>query len=681
MPASLITRALLVLIALSLAVTPLAAQVSAAAALRMALEKESVEGDLRGAIALYERAAREAGPDRTVAARALLAAADAYRKLGDPKARVVYETVATRYADQSVYAASARTRLGTPARVQVTPSLTTRRVMDGGDVERVSPDGRYLLTAGPQLALHDLATGKTRDITSDGNTDEAEHRYPLRAAFSADGQQVVYDLFVEKTNRSILRVVRLGETIGASRTLVDNPDIMTIQPLDWSRDGRWIAVSIRRVDRTAQIGLVDAAAGALRVLRSVEWIGPTHMAFSPDGRMLAYDRPSGEGEVERDVFAMAIDGSRESAVVVNPGDDRLVGWSPDGGHLLFTSNRGGTSGLWAVPMREGRGAQSAEFIAETGPSRPLGLTAAGTLYYKALLAGADIWTVAFERESHTLTSAPVRLLRQFKGLNQMPEWSADGRQVAHVSRRDVQVPSPVLIVISDATTGDLVREVPVRASYLAFPKWSPDGRTFVARGADLKGRSGILRIDAVTGDTQVVVQDDICTGVPYWAARGRTFYCTDFKSAVVAVDVDSGTVTRRFTEVSGNGAASPDGQWLVVWRDNGLVRISTTDGAQRLILPFTPSVQMGNLLTLTFTPDSRHVVFGGTVEGAKGIFTIPVDGGVPRRIPFDGDVVSTWRFNPTTWHVLYTPTNRPRTEVRALEHFLPVDPARSARAR
>ncbi len=657
------------------------AQSSPDVTLRAGIEKEAVEGDLKGAIALYERASREAGSDRALAARALLASADAYRKLGDPRAQTTYETLVKRYADQTVYATAARARLGRSGGSQGHPTLTTRRVMDGRNVERVSPDGRYLLLTGEKLSLHELATGKARDLTNDWNTDEADHRFPLSAVFSTDGRQVAYDVYREKDDRSLLRVVQIGEQVNESRTLVDNPDLRTIQPMDWSPDGRWIAVSIRRVDRTAQIGLVDARDGTLRVLRSVEWIGPSHMAFSPDSGTVAYDRPSAEGEVERDVFVLALDGSREFRAVVNPGDDRLVGWSPDGGQLLFTSDRGGTVGLWTVPTRGGQAGQTAELIAETGPSRPMGVTTSGAWYYSALVAGADIWTAGFDRETHQVTSTPVRLLRRFKGWNQMPEWSADGQYLSHVSRRGVQSPSPVVIAISDARTGDLVRELPVRASYLAYPKWSPDGRTFVARGSDLKGRSGILRIDAMTGDTQTVVLNETCSGVPYWAAQGRTFYCTDFKTSIVEVDVDSGEVTRRFQGVTGNGMASPDGRWLVVWHEKGLVRVSTADGTQQQILTFTPAMEMGNLLTLTFTPDSRHVVFGGTVAGAKGMFVIPFDGGEPRRIPLDDGAVSTWRFNPKTWQVVYAPSNMPSTEVRVLEHFLPRAAPRAAQAR
>ena len=655
-------------------------QSSANVTLRAALEKESVEGDLRGAIALYERASREAGSDRALAAKALLASGDAYRKLGDPKARAVYEAVVARYTDQPTYSAAARGRLGRAVAAQAQPTLTTRRVMDGKDAERVSTDGRYLLRSRDNLNLYEIATGTSRFITADASTAENDARYSLRAVLSADGQRAAYDQYRGSDNRSVLKTVEIGDQIHESRTLLDNLDIKTIQPLDWSADGQWIAVSIKRKDRTAQIGVVEARQGTLRVLRSIDWLGPSHMAFSPDSRSLAYDRPSAEGAVERDVFVMAVDGSREFAAVVNPSDDRLVGWAPGGGQLLFTSDRGSTVGLWTVPIDNGKAGPTAEFIADTGPARTMGVTSSGALYYKALVAGADIWTAPFDRQSHALTSPPVRLLQQFKGLNQMPEWSADGQFIAYVSKRDVQVPSPVVIAISDARSGNVVREVTVRASYLLYPRWSPDGRTFIARGSDLKGRDGILRIDATTGATETVALNETCSGIPYWAAQGRTFYCYDFPAReIVEMDVDSGEIRRRFAGSQGN--ASPDGKWLVTGDDKGMtLRAAAGGGDARTLLSFSADLKPGNLMTLTFTPDSRHVAFGATIGGVKGMWMVDLEGGAPRPIPLDAAAVSMWRFNPKTWQVAYAPSNGPTFEVRVLEHFMPAAVERTVQA-
>jgi Tol biopolymer transport system component len=644
------------------------AQSRAEITLRAASEKVLVEGDLRGALALYEQAEREAGADRSLAAKALLGRAETQRKLGDPRAPGLFAALVQKYPDQPAQVSAARAQLGGTAR----PAFTVQRVdVDAGDIERVSPDGRFLLHADEQLSLYELATRSTRQVTVDGNPDESDHRFPLTGAFSRDGKQIAYDLYIEKEDRSILRRVPAGESKAASHTVYDNPDIDTIRPTDWSPDGRTIAVVLKRRDRTAQIGLVRVDDGTLRVLRTVEWIGPTNLVFSRDGRWLAYDRPAAEGTVERDVFLMDLEALKETPIVVNPSDDRLVGWTTDGRRLLFTSDRSGSTALWAAAIENGRSARPLEYLNDLGVGRPAGMTDDGALYYKGLVSGADIWVANVDREARRLSTTPARLIKQFKGLNQMPLWSADGKYLAYVSKRDASVPSPVTIAISSAETGDPVREIHPRASYLLYPTWSADGRTFIARGSDLKGRSGILRIDAATGDTSTVA-DDECLGVPYWAAQGRTFFCYEFSARrIVELDVDSGEVKRTF---AGNqGAASPDGRYLAFFT-RGLQLLPLTGGPVRELLP-AEGTSLANLMTMTFTPDSQAIVFRGTIKGTAGVWWVDLAGGEPRRLDIDPKTVTMLRFNPKTWQLAYAPSNGPQYEIRKLEHFVPATSA------
>jgi hypothetical protein len=52
---------------------------------QQALVKERADGDLRGAIEIYERIAREFTPDRPLAAKALVQLGQCYEKLGSTK--------------------------------------------------------------------------------------------------------------------------------------------------------------------------------------------------------------------------------------------------------------------------------------------------------------------------------------------------------------------------------------------------------------------------------------------------------------------------------------------------------------------------------------------------------------------------------------------------------------------
>ena len=71
---------------------------------------------------------------------------------------------------------------------------------------------------------------------------------------------------------------------------------------------------------------------------------------------------------------------RSSLVVEHPGDDFLLGWSAEGGDLLFASDRRGTLDLWALPVADGVGQGRAELVvSDLGPEiGPLGATTDGS---------------------------------------------------------------------------------------------------------------------------------------------------------------------------------------------------------------------------------------------------------------------------------------------------------------
>src|SRR5687768_13075840 len=76
-----------------------------------ARQKETLEGDLKGAIELYRKAAAEAGKDRATGAQALLHLAQCYEKQGNAESRGIYERLVRDYAGQKDAWATARARL------------------------------------------------------------------------------------------------------------------------------------------------------------------------------------------------------------------------------------------------------------------------------------------------------------------------------------------------------------------------------------------------------------------------------------------------------------------------------------------------------------------------------------------------------------------------------------------
>ena len=147
--------------------------------------------------------------------------------------------------------------------------------------------------------------------------------------------------------------LRSGDT-GPWRTLLRDPDPgVRVQAADCSPDGQSILVERSQAGGPREIGIVARHSGSFRALAPIDWRGSTAF-FSPDGRTVAFDVPTGDAEWKRDIFMMAVEGGERIPAVVSPANDVLMGWSPNGNHLLFASNRSGTTDLWAAPLSNGR---------------------------------------------------------------------------------------------------------------------------------------------------------------------------------------------------------------------------------------------------------------------------------------------------------------------------------------
>ena len=682
------TRAVMVAVAVVLAV------VLAGGALRAqdlerqfkaAMNTELVSGDLKAAIEQYRKVAD--GSNRALAAQALLRMAECYQKLGDAQARTIFERVVREFADQAAAVTLARARLGTLQRAGTVRG--DRAVWTGPRVDlfgRVSPDGKFITyvdwSDSGNLMVHDLVADADRAITSKKSWND-----PGQAGFSAispDGAQVVYAW--DEADRLSLRIAAL-HTAGVSlpRPLLEVPteEVRFLSPYDWSPDGKWIAVSISRRDGTGQIAAVSATNGSVRILKSVDWRGPERMFFSRDSKYIAYDLPA-TGTEQRDVFVIALDGSRELAAVVHSAQDGLIGWSPGGGHLLFSSDRTGTVGLWAQPFADGKPLGPPDLLrTDIASGVSLGLTTSGALYLFKGVSNRDVKTAPIDLIGGKLLGAGVEFTRGFLDHPGVPDWSPDGKQLAyHACGGDC-------IAIRTVENGE-VRKLPRKLLYARAPRWSPDGRSLITAGRDSRGRDGVFQVDAHTGEIVTAILGTTLFASPVWSPDGTRIYYLKRQEGIVERDMISGTERDllRHRRIGGGGLMlSPDGRYIAVRGSLdpssaarlSLLLVSTAGGELHELLRLTPDERFGSFRTVTWTPDSRAVIALKVAGDRPELWLLPIDGDRPRKLDIDadswtrgaaGDLDQGFSLSPDGRNVAFL-MGKSAAEVWAIENFLP----------
>lgn len=651
-------KRLLVFVALAVALASVARlgaqQANAETALRAAIETETVKGDVQAAIAMYKQIVERHKANRAVSARALLQLANAYRAQGDRQARSVFERLVRDYADQTDAADAARKFLNASARVAPAPG--DRVVKAGGSVTwgdgRVSRDGRFISYTDwsytGNLMLHDLVAGTDRAVT--GNKDWSTGN-AYSSTFSPDGTQIAYGwrTYGRPAHTNELRVVSAEDRGDAQpRRVHGQDDIDFYDPGDWSADNKWLAVKVTRKDRSGQLAIIGVQDGSFRALKSFGWRGPSRVFFSPDGKYVAYDLPANPDHSQRDVFVIAVDGSRETKAVDHPAHDVVMAWAPDG-RLLFASDRTGAVGLWALPVVDGRPQSGPTLLKpDIGTVLSQGLTSAGALYTVKGASTESLQVAPIDLGAGRLTGPA--LLENFR--SGRPDWTGDGKMLAYKWTGTSDIPAIMVRTVESGET----RELRPSLLYINEPKWLADGRSLVTAGRDFNGRGVLVRIDAQTGRA-TFLDEAAAVGRVQVSPDGRRVYYGNASGGLVVRNLETGEVQKvaGFDDqrvpgvLFGNRELSPDGTLVATVRTDGqsktssLVISSVAGGELRSLHTVSSPDALQRFAGITWAPDSRSVVIVNTTgekNTPKDLWLVPLDGGHARRLDID---IRTWK--------------------------------------
>ncbi len=524
----------------------------------------------------------------------------------------------------------------TPAAPFQTTKITRLTATGKARGAAISPDGKYVAyvvnDAGQESVwIRQVAT--TRDVQI--IPPEAGIHYGL--AFSRDGNFIYYRL-IDRRSGGLYQVPVLG---GGSRRLLDEVDT----GVAFSPDGKQIAFGRTGYPSAGETSLILANADGTgeRTLAtrqrpaSFAWFRAAP-AWSPDGKVIA--APMGGGEGSSVVEVQLADGTVRPLTSQKWRQVGSLAWLSDGsGLIMVASERVGAFQLWHLSYP---GGETRRITNDANSYRSLSLTAdTNTLVTVQAERLSSIWTVA-------LTDGEAQRARQitpgkFDGEFGLA-WTPDGR----IIYQSVASGNEDLWIMQADGTDKKQLTVDPHADF--HPTVTPDGR-YILFSSDRGGRAhSIWRMDADGTNPKQLSKGGGNHSSPQSSPDGKwVVYHRLGGGSIWKVSIDGGepvqlTEERAGFPRSGFPSVSPDGT-LIACR----FRDQQADKSKVALIPFAggPPVKILDIPLADFehshlrwTPDGRALLYINERDGVSNIWSQPVDGSTPRQLTaFDSNVI------------------------------------------
>ncbi len=497
-----------------------------------------------------------------------------------------------------------------------------------------------------ELALRDIASGEVRRLT---NTDwQREYGFNAGSALSPDGKHVAYGWWHD--GLCDLRLV--GIDGAGQRLLYRDEEVTWVIPHGWTPDGEQVLASLRTSGegRVALVSLHDGSARVLKPFQPGEAGVFRSWRLSPDGRHIAYSSPQERDPTKSDIFLLAAEGSRESALVQHPADDRVLAWTPDGKSVLFASDRGGTLDAWTIRVADGEAQGAPELvradIAPLGSSiMPLGFSREGSFYYGVNTQEYHLYLAGLDPAGKVMTCE--KLVSHVDG-HAGADWSPEGEQLVYA--RGMWSGDFTLVIRSPASGQERELSLQGREAGGHGPlRWFLDGRAILAYCRDDEGREAICRVDAESGRVTSIVHPKGWMPSFQLSPDGKTLFYSLVDpdgSRILRRDLETGREEEVYRPLAGEAGAmamavAADGQWLAFTSQvasegrtvDTLNIISTKGGPSQEGRQLARGLEGEPLSGPAWTPDGRYLLFVEQRQRAPAeLWRVAVAGGDPESL-------------------------------------------------
>ncbi|MGB7062516.1 MAG: hypothetical protein WBF13_09235, partial [Candidatus Zixiibacteriota bacterium] len=589
--------------------------------------------------------------------------------------------------------------------------MTVRMVWSGDEIYStslglgcLSPDGRLVSFSkrlNGDLAILELANKEIRLFTSNFASWDAVETMPEKhrpafvdsllkfgrvaygSAWSPDGSQLAYGWIAFGEEHGDLCLIGRDGTNKRTLTTGVNEKVKYIIPYDWSKDGEHILAGGVTEGDDIRLVSISAIDGSAKGIDTIE-VSPHEFEggyFSPDGCYVAYTSPN------NDIFLLSVDGRSNEPLVEHPARDYVLGWSPDGRWVCFTSDRSGATDVWVMGVGNGKPQGEPQKVGRNiGEIIPLGITGEGSLYYGLESGIVDVYVATIDPEAGRLLTSPEKVTQRFEGTNDWPDWSPDGKYLLYRSDREASdnlgAKSP--LCVRSMETGE-ERELYVQLRLFNSHYYSTDGRFVIVQGVDNDGQNGLFQIDVETGLATILVKCAAGTRIRWatWSPDGdKLFYkymvTSEEPTRLMQYDLETRQEQELFRENSWPTcpALSPDGQWLAFQtldqeKMNRSLNVMPADsGELREIVGLEGDEYISSI---AWMPDGKSILYvKSTLDDPKQreLWQVSTEGGSPRNVGLTMDGMTFLSVHPDGRQIAFSAYKR-QTEIWVMENFLP----------
>ncbi|WP_263357724.1 hypothetical protein [Acidicapsa ligni] len=392
----------------------------------------------------------------------------------------------------------------------------------------------------------------------------------------------------------------------------------------WSADGTELFVSdVAPSGQGLGLYAYNLTSGALRPitdpLSDRRDLSP---AASPDGRWIAFVRFTSYDS--SDIYLYSLTDHTEREVTHEHMDIQGLAWSDAGRSIIFSSNRGGTYGLWKIGLNGGEALP----IETSGESaiQPAVSPDGKFLVYADSALRSNILKVSLDHPSSALAIAPATRR------SHSAQFSPDGSNVAFVSDRSGKWE----LWTADADGKRVTQLTKFEAATVGSPRWSPDGK-LIAFDARPNGHSAVFVIAADGQQLRELSPGNSEEKQPSWSPDGEWIYFDsnrDGSMRLWKMRVSGADATPVSHSSLTDAQISPDSKTLFfTTAGDGLWEMPSNGGKETMVQGLERS-RFGRLWTVT----EHGIYFVDTAKErsslrfydfktgvSKSVMTLPVD--------------------------------------------------------